>query len=406
MTFEIRPARPDEHDAFRAVLGHAFGEDPRPDEAEHFDATFEPDRSFPAFVGDEMVGAGGTYSFQLTVPGAVVPTGGTTMIGVKPTHRRRGVLREMMRYHLDEVRARGEPLAALWASDSAIYGRFGYGPATIRHALTADTEQARFAAEPSDKGEVRLLDVDEALPAMQRVHQQAASARPGMFARSETWWRHHVLHDPEHWRDGASARRYAVYSEDGEALGYAMYRVKPDWSSNHGRGDVRVGEIVALAPSAGDALWRFLFGIDLMAKVKAWNVLPDEALPWRLVNPRRVKIELSDGLWVRVVDVPAALAARRYPVPGRLVISVADDFCPWNGGTWALEGGPDGAGCVASDEPPDLTMAADDLGALYLGGVSPASLARAGRVAGSADAVERARQMFAWHVPPWCPEVF
>lgn len=340
MSHQIRPVAADELDAFRDVLSHAFNEDALPEETERFAKLFETERSFAGFDGDEMVATGGTFSLQLTVPGNVVPAGGTTMIAVKPTHRRRGLLRQMMRYHIDEVHGRGEPLAALWASDTAIYGRFGFGLASRRHEYTIATEHLQFHGSSPAKGEVRIADMETALPAMMAVYDAVAATRPGMYARREDWWRHKVLYDPERWRDGFSARRYALYAENGKVSGYTTYRVKAKWERGHGEGEVRVIELKGTSPEARNALWRYLVGIDLTTTLNAWSMPADDELPWRVVNPRRITIEVVDGLWVRPVDLPAALQARRYSAPGRLVLAVHDDFCPWNSGTWALESGP------------------------------------------------------------------
>ncbi len=404
MGIEIRPIEPDEFEAFRHTLAMAFHFDPT--EESSLARRLEYDRTVAAYDGDALVGTGGAFSLKLTVPGgAQVATGGTTVVSVRPTHRRQGLLRSMMQAHFDDVAAREELLAALWASDSGIYGRFGYGPATQRLELDVDKHHAEFADEPPP-GRVDFVPVDDVLSALQTVYDRVVSERAGMFTRSEEWWRTTILDDPEERRNGWSAARYAVYTEDGAPQGYVKYRAKENWERGHGAGKVGISELIAATTPATAGLWRLLCGLDLVAELKHWNAPVDEILPWLLVNPRRVQAEVTDALWVRLMDVPAALAARRYRVPGRLVIEVVDAALPDVGGVFELHGGPDGAECKPSDAEPELRLDAMALGAAYLGGTRLTTLARAGHVAAAPDVVERADLLFSWPEAPWCQEVF
>jgi predicted acetyltransferase len=352
------------------------------------------------------VGTGGAFSLQLTVPGAIAATGGTTMVSVLPTHRRRGVLRQMMRHHLEDVRERGEPLAALWASESGIYGRFGYGAAVQMLDLVIQRSGSGFARPLEAEGRVRLVAVDEAEQPLRTVFDAVRPLRPGMFARSEAWWRLRRLRDDPAHRSGASPYRFAVYENAaGEPEGYAQYRTKPDWDLNP-KGSVTVTELVTLTRDAHAALWRFLLDIDLVATINAWNRPEDETLPWLLADSRRAQRRLSDTLWVRTVDVAAALEARRYPVDGDVVIDIRDQFCPWNDGSYRLVVTDGIAAVERTRDAAGLSMPVEDLGAVYLGGNRVLTLARAGRIEGDPEAIRRTDAMFLWDRAPWCQEVF
>ncbi len=189
--------------------------------------------------------------------------------------------------------------------------------------------------------------------------------------------------------------------------GYAAYRVKHDWSEEQSGGVLDVVELIAERPGANAELWRFCFDVDLIRKVVGWCRPVEEPLLYLLAEPRRLNLTVGDGLWVRLVDLPGALEARRYATEGRLAFEVTDPFCPWNAGRWALEAGPDGAACRRTEEEPAIRLDAADLGALYLGGASLRTLAAAGRVAADEEgALARGDALFRWDPPPWCPFVF
>jgi predicted acetyltransferase len=331
---------------------------------------------------------------------------GVTAVGVQPTHRRRGILTQMMRKQLDDVRDRGEPVAGLWASESSIYGRFGYGMAASVAELVMERKRSNFARPHQPSGRLRLVEKDEALKELPAVFDRVLPSRPGMWARTETWWRH-TLADLERWRDGASALFFVLHESSHGIDGYAMYRVKRgEWNDSLPDHTVKIRELMAETREAYADLWRFLFDIDLDERVEAWPRPVDEPLLWMLAEPRRLVTRTNDGLWLRVVDIPGALDGRRYSVSDRLVLEVRDAFCPWNEGRYELEAGPDGAECRPSDREPDVVLGAADLGAAILGGVRFSVLHRADRVEGDPSALRRADQMFAWDPLPWCHQVF
>ncbi|MFC7220247.1 GNAT family N-acetyltransferase [Streptomyces polyrhachis] len=342
----------------------------------------EPERSIAAFDGGHIVGTAGAFSFRMAVPGgAVVPVAGVTCVGVEPTHRRRGVLTAMMRRQLDDVRRRGEALSVLLASEPQIYPRFGYGVGCS--TLRAEVDTARVGLRmPAGAERIRLVraDVHASLAECERLYAARFRGRPGMFERAPGWEYRPVLDEPSE-RGGASAL-FCVQAFDGEELaGYARYAVAPRWSPSGPDGAVYVRDVEALSPAAYAALWRYLFDMDLTSTLHARHLPVDDALLRLVTDQRRCRLQLRDGLFVRVVDVPKALAARTYQLPVRVVLEVSDPFCPWNEGRWLLSGDAQGATCKRTEEAAELALGAEELGAVYLGDTSLLSLAGAGRVA-------------------------
>ncbi|WP_438314205.1 GNAT family N-acetyltransferase [Streptomyces sp. HUAS TT3] len=412
MGLEMRVLQSDEWDALYDHLELAFGGVPDSAEArELYRSLTEVERSLAVWDGQACVGSASAFSFRLSVPGgALVPAAGVTMVGVAPTHRRRGILSSLMRRQLDDVRAGGEPLAVLTASEPAIYGRFGYGVATYALSLEIDTDRAGLGGPPgTEELRLRLADPAKALGDCERVYAELVARRPGMPARQPGWERLPLL-DPEADRDGAS-RLMCVVAErpDGEVAGYARYRVKPDWDAAGARGTVEVRDLDALDPAAAAALWRYLFGIDLTSTVRTGGRPADDPVLHLVGDVRRSRPSLRDALHLRVVDLPAALRARGYGAALDVVLEVEDAFCPWNAGRWRLVcDGPGGAvSCIRTADPADLALSARELGAAYLGGVALTSLAGAGLVRelrpGVLPAVSRA---FAGDVAPWLPHGF
>ena len=392
----IRPIASEEADVFLLADGRAFGVHHSADAIRRERSVLEPERTLGAFDGDRIAGGAGALTFEMTVPGARLPTGGVGWVTVQPTHRRRGIMTQLMRRLLEDIHAKGEPLAALWASESVIYGRFGFGAATFFERWSIERPHTTFAHMPNLLGQVEFLEPDDALREFPSVYEIAVGERPGMMPRDETWWKYR-LWDSEDTRRGATAAFHVGYRLDGRLDGYALYRI------HHGRRALVVPELVANTDEAHAALWSYCFGVDLMARTEASIRPVDDPLPWMLADPRRLERTMGDGLWLRLVDVQAALAGRRYAVEGSLILDVVDSFCPWNHRRYRLEGGPDGAQCRPSREPADLTLSAADLAAAYLGGAKLGTLSRAGRVRAATDkALKLTDAMLATSKQPWC----
>jgi predicted acetyltransferase len=410
MTFEIGPLNKEHIPAFRQAVTAGFGEDvDMGDEswAERFAALFKLDRMFPVFDGETIVGTGGDFGLVITVPGgAQVPMSGLTVITVLPTHTRKGVLTAMMREHFDQARDRGEPLGGLWASEVPIYGRYGYGAAVVMHDIKLDARQTgRGGIEPEVS--VRLVDGDEAKDVLPRIYANAQLTRPGMFQRSADWWTHRLFYDPEKWREGASALRHALAEVHGEPVGYVSYRQKSNWGGLLSEGEVRITELIPITDAGYRALWHFATSIDLFPIVKYWNTPADDPLHFLVRDGRAIATSgVSDSLWVRLIDVPAALECRAYSGGGALVLRIIDDFCHWNEGTYRLSIDAGSATCERVVTEPDITMTVSTLGALFMGGRDAGGLARAGLIDGDREALSRLNTVFRSRPDPWCPEVF
>lgn len=407
MSIEIRTPRPDEVRRFLGTGATAFSEELRSEDAERDERVLDRERMFAAYDGETMVGTAADFRLIFTVPGGELVAAGVTLVGVLPTHRRRGILSSLMRAEHDAIAERGEPLAILWASEEAIYGRYGYGMATVRTSIEALRDRMRFRGDPPALGRVRLADEDEAARVLPPIYERVQKATPGMFARTEDWWRNYRLPDPEHHRHGAGPRYFAVLDIDGVDEAYARYRVKDDWKDGVSTSALRVIEAIAASPVAERELWRYLFGVDLVHKVECWNLPPDHPLFLLVTEPRRLRPRAGDGLWLRIVDVERGLAARSYAGEGSVVMELADSFLPANAGVWRLEASGGEGRVERVDSAPELRLEIADLASVYLGGFTFAQLARAGRVDAFAEgAVERADDLFRARLAPWCPEIF
>ncbi|TFV64919.1 UNVERIFIED_ORG: GNAT family N-acetyltransferase [Bacillus sp. AZ43] len=407
---QLRPATAEEWPAWLQQMAGAFGETPTGLYLETPPPVAELDRSLGLWDEGRVVATSGIYSRALTVPGAVVPCAAVTWVTVAPTHRRRGVLTAIMRRQLTEIHEQGrEPVAALWASEAPIYGRFGYAPATVRAPLSGPAARIRLRPDVDlGSGRVRTVDREEYQAAAGALHDAVRRFVPGNLDRGRHWWDRLLQDLPEH-RHGATALRHLLHTEaDGTVTGYAAYRMTEGWTdTGHPDGTLTVEEVRATSTAAYASLWQLLLSVDLVSTVRLQRASPDDPIRSLITDPRALTGPVRDGLWVRLVDVDKALAARRYPAPIDLVIEVRDEVCPWNAGRWRLSGHPAGGYCGRTDLDPDLVLGIEELGAAYLGGTSLATLQAAGRVTEvSPGAVTLAATAFGWPVAPWCPDEF
>lgn len=407
---QLRPITADEWPRFMRAMLTTFAEEHSGPFLDEPSPVAELDRSLALVDGEQVAATAGLYSLEMTVPGAVVPTAGVTWVTVAPTHRRRGVLTAIMRRQLDEVhRAGREPVAALWAAEASIYGRFGYAPATLRGGWTGEAYRLRLRPDVDcGTGTVRLVERAEFQPPAAALHEQVRRSVPGTLTRDDRWWDRR-LYDSAERSQGGPPRQHVLHTEaDGTVTGYATYRLRGGWSAtNDPEGTLSVEEVRGLTPPAYAALWRYLFGHDLVGTVEAPSASADDPVRHLLADPRAWHSRPVDALWVRLVDVGAALSARRYPAKLDMVFEVRDRFCDWNDGRWHVWGHPAGAFCDRTDSDPDLVLDIEALSAAYLGGVSLAALQAAGRVTEiSPGAVIQASTAFGWPVAPWCPDQF
>ena len=410
MSWEMRPVTSDELPAFIRVDGAAYSS-PQTDEGiEAARGSFEFDRSLAAVEDGRFIGAAGAMSFDLTLPGyTTIPAAGVTWVAVLPTHRRRGVLTALMRRQLEDMRARGEALAVLTASESAIYRRFGYGAATSVMYTEIERAHSAFLSPVNVSGRYRLIEheaaISEILPPL---YEDVRRARVGELSRTPAKWKSQ-FRTPNAPFNGFGPRLYAVYESDsGWVDGAVIYRAKLEWTNGIPDGTLQVSELIARTPEAYAALWRYCLDVDLVARVRGLHRPVDEPLRWMLADSRRLRVtHLADNLWVRLLDIPAALTARRYATVGQITFEVGDAFLSDLAGRYTLEGGHDGASCARSDHPADLSLDAAALGATYLGGVSFTNLARAGLVREETPgALARADALFATFPAPYCSTPF
>jgi len=406
MDVEIRQVREQEFELFGQTVAAAHGGELTAEFLERIRPVVDTSRSHCALEGGRMVGTAEALRFSLTVPGGEVPAAGVTSVGVLPSHRRRGILTGLMRRQLGDVHGWGEPVAVLWSSEGSIYHRFGYGLASRNARIDAERDRSAFRHPSPPAGRVRLVSREEALEALPGIYDRVRAEMPGFFSRSRVWWEAITLADDQRDRGSAGPLFRAVLELEGRPEAYALYRVERDWQLGVSASRLHVQEEVSASPLATREIWRFLFGVDLVERVQARRLPADHPLFLLVAEPARLRLSQGDGLWLRVVDVAAALATRSYAAEGSLAFELADPFCPWNEGRWLLEASPGGAAVRRVEADPDLRLEAADLAAVYLGGFGFADLARAGRIEERAPgAIARADALFRTDRAPWCPEL-
>ena len=406
MPYRVRTVRDlDEFIPAIGAIGHYFGWQPTAEDAERFSRILPFDRMHAVFDDGRIVAGAGAYPLELTLPTGPVPCAGVTVVGVLPSHRRRGLLRRMMDSQLQDIRERGEPVAALWASEETIYGRFGYGLASLGLHVEAKRTQVRIRRELPREGGFRLIDHDEAMRVLPRIYERIRKRTPGFVSRTADWWETRRLGDRPESRRGAGPLVRALYERDGRPAGYALYRIAQDGATfAEWRKTVRVVEVMGVDEAARRDIWRFLLEIDWTDVVRAEQLPVDESLVLIVDKLNELGLRVYDGLWVRAVDVPAALEAS-VVADGRASIEItADPQFPENVGTWTVE-----AGRVVkrSSRRPDVRLDVQGLGSILLGGFTLFELARAGRAEEAArGGLARADALFRAERAPWCPEIF
>jgi predicted acetyltransferase len=412
MTDEIVLRNPNaaELPRFMAPLSIAFNHSMSDAEIENELHTAELDRFVGALEGDSVVGCAGAYSFGLTVPGGEVASAGLTSVGVLPTHTRRGILRQMMTWIFDQARERHEPVAILWASEAAIYQRFGYGMATQQTFFEAARDKIRFLRPIESPGRIRIVDADEAARRFPPLYDAIRPGLPGALTRSEARWRWEYVLDHEWHRHGNGEMVRALLEVDGEPRGYTTYRQLGEWDRSGPKSVLTVTEVLGLDAVAEQTLWQWLFGIDLIGTVRGWRGPAPHPLQLMITEPRRLSMTLNDGMWLRIIDLPGALQARSYQGSGSVVLEVADEFRPANAGRWQLDVAG-GTGATLTQAPStaqvDLRVDIGALAAVYLGAFSFRDLLHAGRVAECRpDAIEHVDDLFATDRAPSTTTMF
>ena len=394
---ELRAITPDEFERWMRVEsrahGNRFNHDP-----EELRLHFDLDRSVAVVEQGQIVGGAHSHLLEMSVPGGVAAVAGVSNVEVQPTHTRRGIMTSMMRYQLDGIYDRGEPLAALFATESGIYGRFGYGVGSVHEWWAIEKPHNAYGSRYESPGRIVFVNPEDIGKELPDVFRRSTAGRPAVFQRASHHWERDSR-DPIHSQGGAGGVFYAAYVEDDRIDGYVGYRTQ--------RPTVIVNELMAATPEANAALWRFCFDLDLYERTEAVKRPVDDPMPWMLADPRRLQRSSRDGLWLRMVDVPAALQLRNYLANDRIIIQVRDDFCSWNDATFELDGSLEGAQCRLSAASPDLTVPAASLSSAYLGAATFTTLAQAGLVnEHTPGALLRADRMFAAQLKPWTPYNF
>ena len=364
----------------------------------HFDLS----RSLAVFEGGNIVGGCQHHRLEMSIPGGTSVVAGVANVAVQPTHTRQGIMTRMMLRQFHDIHQRGEPLAALFASESAIYGRFGYGVGTQHESWKLERPYNAYARQHESPGRIVFVEPEDIGDRLPEVYRRSTEGRPGVFPKPPHKWEEESrapdANDPQPRvrGRGRGGLFYAAYEENGRLDGYVAYRSS--------RPAVVVSELMAVTREAAAALWRFCFDLDLMGVTEAVKRPLDDPLPWMLADPRRLQRTTRDGVWLRVVDAAAALGQRRYAEAGRLTLEVRDRFCPWNEGRFQLEGGPEGAECRPANAPADITLDVSALASAYLGAVGFTTLHGAGLADEHAPgALHRANRMFAVRHQPWTP---
>ena len=359
---------------------------------------FDLDRSIAVFDQGNIVGGAHSHRLEMSIPGSSAVIAGVANIAVQPTHRRQGVMTRMMHHQIKDIHEREEPLAALFARESVIYGRFGYGIGSLHERWMIDRQYNGYARPHESRGRIVFVDPVDITKELPEVFRRSTMDRPGVFQRAPHQWKRDSQ-APEHKQGGPGGLFYAAYEDGGRVDGYATYRINGS--------TLVVNELMAATTEANTALWRFCFDTDLMSSTEALKRPVDDPLPWMLADPRRLQRSTRDGMWLRLIDVGASLELRRYMQSDSLVLEVRDELCPWNEGRFELEGSAEGATCRVSSSSPDLVLAVSVLASAYLGTVSFSTLSQAGLVdERTPGALQRADRMFAVQYQPWTPHNF
>jgi predicted acetyltransferase len=402
MALTIRTLVEEDYVPFVDMVASAFLFDPHEKDAEFERPIYDLDRVHGVFDGTEIIGAAGILTRDVTVPGGgPQPTAAITSVGVKPGHRRRGVLSMLMRAELHGLHVEErEAFAALWASEGSIYGRYGYGLASEFAGMKIPRGAAFHKGVDVGEDRVREVSREEAWPVIRAIYERVAPTRTGYLSRQDASW-DYFLADGERHRDGLTKYRFVLHPR-----GYAVYRVKGAWGDRGPENELNVRELVAEDDQAYAALYRYLLDLDLVAEVSQYAG-SDEPVVRMLVNPSLATRSRRDALWIRLVDLDRALPQRRYLSDVDVVLDVTDELCPWNADRWRFTVKSGEASVRRVTDEPDVALDITALGAAFLGGTRLTTLARAQYVRElTPGALRPLSNAFLGDEEPRCLEVF
>lgn len=397
MDVQLRRLRDeDDYGVWVRVFERALHEDFKDEARKAFRHIVPLDRAYAAEVDGTIVGTASDFPLTYRLHGgAELPIAAVTGVSVAATHRRRGILRQMMDRQLHDAHERGEALAALGASESSIYGRFGYGEVERYDDVVIERAFATLTFDDPREGSFRFVSKEDAPAVLPGVFAAVTADRPGEYTRTDTYWAAHLA-DPSAWHEGSGEAQHVVYDGPDGEQGYATYRVKNDWvDGGLPANALKVEEVFASSPGALRQLLRWLFEIDLVRTIRMYESTADRLTPWILQEPRRATSPSThDHTWLRIVDLPRVLGAREYLTDGTWTFAVTDAVLEHNRGTWRLEV-VDGEGVVERvDGEGDAVIDIADLASLLMGHVRMTTLVAAARASAAVDVAAMVDRMF------------
>ena len=407
----VRAANAEEMEDFRFVANIALAEHGVP---ERDPVTYlRPEWSTCVFEHGQLATTFGAWPFSMRFNGERAAIAGVTAVGTLPTKRRRGYLRAAMEYSLTEQYERGQSLAVLYASQAAIYQRFGYAVCSNRCSYEIDPLDLHFIHYPEPRGELSVsnaADLPDDAQVIRDLYRAFAAPRHGLVHRGRDTWDAEALAEPDDIHEGPI--RCLLYEEDGQPLGYMLYtsaELREYSTITGGQRDHRttVREYGWLTPAAYIAMWQFIAAHDLVWRVYVNDAPEDDPLFVYARDPRTLRRKTSDGVLVRIVDLARALSIRPYPAEGSVSFRVHDDLCDWNDATWALDVGPEGSDIRQTDAEPDFSLDIHSMAQLITGHLSASYLARLGRLdVTNRSALARADAIFATEYRMHCMNHF
>lgn len=404
MGIEVRPARADEMLDMGAIGAYvyagSFGDGPD----NTISQTNRPEWTLCVFVDGVMASMFSTIPFTMRANGNAVKMAGVTSVGTLPEYRRRGFVRRVMTQAFERMRDEGQAIASLWASQAAIYQRYQYAMTTALRRYEVDTVDVGFFDGDAGSGSVIRCPIAAAVPRLKQVYIEHIADRMCYLHRASALWQLTVLEENE--ADGPL--HVAFCERDGRDVGYVVYTTRSGRIDHPARGqELKIRDLVALDTDAYRSLWSFIGAHDMVGRV-TWNSAPlDDPAPELFAEPRMLRTEDREGLWLRVVNAEQALAERGYSSTGTVRIGIAEDsLAPWNAGVFELDASPDGADVKRVDAEPDIRMSLKALALLYSGRRDARQLHSWGLIEGDAAAAARTADLFAMAHAPHSPDHF
>jgi predicted acetyltransferase len=401
MGYEIRSASADEMDQIGLMAAYVYGGEFGDSADNVTSSSLNPDWTLCAFEGAKLVTSFAAFPFTMRANGVGISFAGITAVGTLPEHRRQGLVRRIITESFVRQRDQGQSVAGLWASQAAIYQRYGFVAAGANRSYKVDTVDIRFPKETSSDVSVERLPIADALEHARAVYRDFITDRFGYLHRSQVLWRLNVFEESEN-----GPVHCAIAFNGSEPCGYVVYTLRSSKVNHVARGqEIVIKDLAWLNVDAYQSLWEYLSHHDLVGRVSWSNAPVDDPAPQLVIEPRLLHCHDLEGSWMRVVDVPTALSKRGYVGDGSLNIAVnGDDIANWNNETWQLEVGAGEALAKKTTASPDVSLDISALSALYTGAASARSLSQIGKLDADLRVIEQLDQMFATHWKPHCPD--